>query len=842
MARGRRGRGVPRRPDGAGRNGLPWAVMALHLGLSPVLFSVATHDDFELPKVSLLIATAAVLAVLLLAPRAGAWSVTDLPAWLRELSHDPLGTGIALVVVSAVASTLFSTSLWTSLLGADDSHAGLPTVVSYVVLFAATRHLARTTTDARRLLAAPVLGASLAGSYGLLQVLGADPITWTRTATLGADTRVFGTMGHPNLLSGYLAMVLPLVVFFAIGAWSSQQRWTASCLGLAGLLAMLLIVLSASRGAWLAAIAACAILLVPTVALHPRRALVAVGLGAAATAAGLGLLLVAVPAARGLLEGLGQRVAHLASSPSRLEIWATALRVFRSHPLVGAGLDTFQLAFQRERRISYWLAEWGATPQRAHNGVLQVLATQGLLGATAVALAAIGLAHRARRAWAAASPERRALLWTVVAGLVAYAVQVLFSFTVAAVGALVATLAGVLAGPAGRGVEEEQAPAAPRWVHAASLASVAVLGPVLIALNLPASASPLIPFGLLLVAASVGVSLVRVEWVASPADDTMRPGRVESVGVPPWVRASRWLAALLVLAWVLAFGVVRPLQASQALKSGERLVLTAPREALGFLEKATELDPHRASVWLKLAQRRLGVAEAMAEGAERQRLLADALAAAARARDLVPASANAHAGVGAVLLTIAPSGQPMLSAEGLTSFDRAIALDPANVELRVQAARMARLAGNPDRARTYIEGALAQLPNFGAALAERAVLSRDEGRTAETVAWLEKAVAGVHGSRESLVGSVANLASAYYAAGRYAEALPVAQRAVALDPAPDLRFNLGRILEALGRASEAEAEYRRALAADPGYVPARQGLERVTQPTPSSIREAVRSR
>jgi tetratricopeptide (TPR) repeat protein len=175
----------------------------------------------------------------------------------------------------------------------------------------------------------------------------------------------------------------------------------------------------------------------------------------------------------------------------------------------------------------------------------------------------------------------------------------------------------------------------------------------------------------------------------------------------------------------------------------------------------------------------------------------------------------------------------MLSAEGFASFDRAIALDPANVELRVQAARVARLIGDRGRARTYLEGALAVLPEFGTALAERAILARDEGYPAEAVAWLEKSVAGIHGSPESLVASVANLASAYYAARRFAEALPVAQRAVALDSAPDLRFNLGRILEALGRPAEAESEYRRALAADPGYVPTRQGLERVTHPTPS---------
>jgi len=46
------------------------------------------------------------------------------------------------------------------------------------------RALARTPGDARRLLAAPVLGATLAGGHGLLRVLGLDTVPWSRTATL----------------------------------------------------------------------------------------------------------------------------------------------------------------------------------------------------------------------------------------------------------------------------------------------------------------------------------------------------------------------------------------------------------------------------------------------------------------------------------------------------------------------------------------------------------------------------------------------------------------------------------------------------------------------------------
>jgi O-antigen ligase/tetratricopeptide (TPR) repeat protein len=813
-------RGVPRR--------IAQAVLTLHLGLVPVVFSLSTHEAFELPKVLLLLTTASVLLGLLVLdasvriPRAAA-----VPERLRQLARDPLAVGIALILASAAVSTVFSTSFWTSALGAEDSYAGLPTVTSYAVLFVATRRYVATTPEARRVVAAPVLGAAIASAYALVQVLGVDPIDWVRTAELGEQTRPFGTFGHPNFLAGYLAMVLPLVLYFTARAWMARRKWAAHILGLTAVLFLLLIALSASRGAWLAVMAVLAVLGVVLLKRAPGRALMGLAAGLAMTLLALVALPELAPQSAGLVEGLLHRIAHIADSPSRLHIWAAAARIFQGHPVVGCGLDNFQLAFQRQRTIEYWLVEWGATPQKAHNGLLQLLATQGLLGLAALGVCAFALVRAARHSWTNAGPARRSLLSAAAAGLLAYLVQVTFSFTVAAVGSLLAVYAAVLSAPPPPG-EGEHAPEAPRpWSLASLLAATVVVAMTIVVVNLPPSANVVLPLVLIGVALAVAVALVRVELAPGPLE--LPKGIEGSSGRARGPSIERSALAGILFVALLFVGVVQPFRASVAFREGR--LAREPSEALRLLERATQLGPLRVQYWLELARARLQAAGLARSRSERGNLLREARAAAERARTLAPTSANARAGLGTILAAQAQTtGSSDAVAAAMESFDAAIDRDPVNPYLHVKAAEASRLLGRPERAREHLDRALELLPDFGPALSERALLARDEGDLAEAITWLERSVAGLHRDAGSLVNALANLASAYYTAGRLAEALPVAQSAVERDPDPDLRYNLGRILEGLGRTAEAEREYRRVLAARPGHGPATLALARLLGP------------
>src|SRR5262249_7956690 len=134
-----------------------------------------------------------------------------------------------------------------------DSHAGLLTIASYVVLFFATRRLCRNEADGRRLLIAAVMGVTTASIYAAVQVAHADPFAWDSVSTLNLYVRPFATLAHPNFLAGYLAMALPVILYFGDQALRNRRWGLLALLMFIGGAAGFALVTACSRGAWLAA-------------------------------------------------------------------------------------------------------------------------------------------------------------------------------------------------------------------------------------------------------------------------------------------------------------------------------------------------------------------------------------------------------------------------------------------------------------------------------------------------------------------------------------------------------------------------------------------------------------
>jgi len=129
------GASPPPTPAGSTLRLVCLALLALHLGLSPLLFSVSTHEAFEFPKLLLLIATCAIVGTLVLSRPTGALGTRSPAEGHRRGWRDPVVVGLAWLAVSGLVSTASSVSVWTSLAGEENSFAGLPTLLAYVVLF-----------------------------------------------------------------------------------------------------------------------------------------------------------------------------------------------------------------------------------------------------------------------------------------------------------------------------------------------------------------------------------------------------------------------------------------------------------------------------------------------------------------------------------------------------------------------------------------------------------------------------------------------------------------------------------------------------------------------------------
>jgi hypothetical protein len=126
-----------------------------------------------------------------------------------------------------------------------------------------------------------------------------------------------------------------------------------------------------------------------------RRAALALAL-AAIPAVLWGAFALRVPLLARLSEGAR---ADVLSLPVRGEIARSALALWRAHPWLGSGPDTFGLVFPGVQTAALWRNAWLGMPVHADSVVLQTLATGGALGVVAglAWLAAIVLAKAA--AW-----------------------------------------------------------------------------------------------------------------------------------------------------------------------------------------------------------------------------------------------------------------------------------------------------------------------------------------------------------------------------------------------------------------------------------------------------------
>ena len=232
-----------------------------------------------------------------------------------------------------------------------------------------------------------------------------------------------GELRIPPLRPGLLGMtwgspsvvftVLVLLTTAAIGGLGLRTRGARFTAAVLVLLLVLAGVISGSRSGWLAISGA--VVVTGTLALIDSRgrelvarlwARRAVRIALIPIVIGIGL--VAVVLGPAVLNRLGQ------GDAGRLELWATALRMFEDAPLLGFGPGSWMV-----RRVAYQEAgELNWYQPHAHSQYFQTAAELGVIGLAAgvVALAAVAwLLYRAIRGHDA---ERRRWAWASLFGLV----------------------------------------------------------------------------------------------------------------------------------------------------------------------------------------------------------------------------------------------------------------------------------------------------------------------------------------------------------------------------------------------------------------------------------------
>jgi O-antigen ligase len=346
--------------------------------LLPLVVLWSTNDPVVLPKL-----LAARVLILLLA-------ALFLARWLRgemTVKRTPLDLPILAYVVSAGLSTLLAANVNLALFGSYGRLEGLLTIATCAALFWLTVQSLSNPAQARGVLRALLAGAFVVAAIAVLQaVAGALAVGPTSSVA-----RASATFGNSNALAAYLAVVLPLAVNRFLRAPLTSDRILA---GNVVAMVAIALVLTFGRGGWVGGAVGVMIVIAAT---KPSRRRVMIMAGAAVG------LVAAMVAAIAVLGSGGSPIAQATTArllslldPAagtgaiRLHIWKDTLGLIASRPLVGYGPDNFGLVFP-----AFQTGSWSRMSliDESHSELLQVAATQGVLGLAAFAWLCVAFAR-----------------------------------------------------------------------------------------------------------------------------------------------------------------------------------------------------------------------------------------------------------------------------------------------------------------------------------------------------------------------------------------------------------------------------------------------------------------
>ncbi len=390
----------------------------------PVVFDPHTGDIFSIPKYTLVIVGSLLLALL-----AGIQAIRD--------GRIPIRTSIifwlALISVGwTLVTALSGIDIRLSLLGEYGSYGGFYTSLALFMIFFSTSH-DTSVSDIRKIIVSVCLVAgAIVGYYGLLQLhdFTMHGKTWDFVHWAGLPIRnTFSTLGNPNNLAGFIAIILPGCLFLI---YRPARLWIRIAAIVTAFFLVCELIQTGSRGGWVATIISISILVVftaPDLRNHARS----IGIGAIA------VILIAIGSiALGGSRLLGEKFHRLfqsgggSSVSQRFALWKASIQIAQAHPLVGTGPDTFRLIFPRYESTA-WAHLVGSRliANGPHNIFFEALSEQGIPGlifliGICVAIAAMAI-RILLRTHSKESTEEHWIAAVAISSIVAFLVQGLFN-------------------------------------------------------------------------------------------------------------------------------------------------------------------------------------------------------------------------------------------------------------------------------------------------------------------------------------------------------------------------------------------------------------------------------
>jgi len=225
-----------------------------------------------------------------------------------------------------------------------------------------------------RIIKVAVISSLLVSVYGILQTLNIDFIAWAASPLI--SFRAASTFGQPNFLASYLLLVVPLNVYLLINSKKLLEKFSYFLIADAQVLCLFF---TASRGALVSlviVILAASFFWLIRGSLNVFKKIFII----------LGLLMILVIGGLGLEYFSPGRVSNLTnlqygSTAVRVIFYKASVSAITQKPLFGYGLENGNDIF-----IKYYKPDWGvwgdvgANTDRAHNLILDILLSSGIVG------------------------------------------------------------------------------------------------------------------------------------------------------------------------------------------------------------------------------------------------------------------------------------------------------------------------------------------------------------------------------------------------------------------------------------------------------------------------------
>ena len=386
--------------------------------ITPLFWTSKNYELFEYNKMILTYGFTVIIV--------GSWLLKIINRKSLILNRTPLDIPLLLFLGANILSTVFSIDTHTSWWGYySRSNGGLLSLISYLLLYWA--FVSNITADkVKTLLKYSLASGFLISVWGILEHFGISPSCVILRGEFNAScwvqdvqARVFASLGQPNWLTAYLAMLIFPALYFFLTSSSRALHTTYYILLITLYLAF---TFTYSRGPTLGLIGGMLVFLAfyfvqntrktqttrvsepsqtwsenqiirnsgllthPVVRVILSFLFINLLFGSALTSFRL-VSKFAAPVRPAIslpsTSSVGTQLENggTESGQIRFIVWKGALDIFKAYPIFGSGLETFAYSYYQFRPVSHNLtSEWDFLYNKAHNEYLNYLATTGIVG------------------------------------------------------------------------------------------------------------------------------------------------------------------------------------------------------------------------------------------------------------------------------------------------------------------------------------------------------------------------------------------------------------------------------------------------------------------------------